>query len=347
MTPELVGLIAVGTVIVEGAPGTAQAFTEAERSAVHLSVIRAEQALSRFSQRFSPNRFLQCSFFNELRSVVINPGAISRPTNTTQNLALRNQEIVSIEKQWRNVALRALGFPSPEGSGDPLLRYQDELLLKDWRVPQKPRNAVVIFVTKFNMGWLAYMPDQGQVSLQFDWLCDTSDDFRGTGAGGVGIQNLDRVITHELGHVFGGLDEYGPCLTITTSGPRPTMNLNCGGPDPCLMRNNAATLCLATVDHFGWVDLDGDGVVDAARPLVDEMTPATGTGGDVVSIRGTGLGEARSVVFVGVGAADFTILADTHLDVIVPQGSSGEVGVFVRTPFGVTMPSAILRFAYS
>jgi hypothetical protein len=345
MSIPLVGFIAVGTVFVEGPSGTAQAFTEAERSAVELSVIRGEQLLCRLSQAFSPNRFLQCSFFNESRSVVINPGPIPAPTNTEGDRPRRDREITAIERHWLDLALRALGFPSSPSLAPGVFRYQSELRQKNWRVTQKPREAAVIIVTKFNTGYSAYVGDSGQVCLQFDWLCDTSGNFRGTGVSGFGIESLDRTVAHELGHVFGGLDEYEPCSANQTSGPRPTNNMNCVRHGPCLMNHNTNTLCPETVEHFGWLDLDGDGVVDAALPVVDAIGPNSGTAGTTITMSGAGLGEARSVVFVGVGAADFTIVSDKELRVIVPLGS-GEVDVFVSTPFGITLPSSVLRFIY-
>jgi hypothetical protein len=345
MGTELVGLMAVGIVIVEGPPGTPEAFTDVERSSAQLAVILAEQQLTRLAVRFSPNNFLQCSFFNDFRFAVINPGFISPPTNTTANPALRDSEISTREGQWRELAMESIGFPA--ASGAQLDQYIDELLLKDWGVPQKPRRGVVIFVTKFPTGWMAYANLGGKrATLQFDWLADTSGDFLNTGTTGYGIQNLDRVVAHEMGHLFGGLDEYGQCQTFETSGPRPTTNANCRGLDPCLMMHNTPVLCPATVEHFGWLDLNGDGAIDAAVPVVNQLTPNTGTGGDTVSLFGEGLGEARSVVFTGVGAAQFTIVADTRLDVVVPDGSGTDVDVFVTTSLGVTSPDPALRFTY-
>ncbi|MEV0032537.1 hypothetical protein [Nocardia sp. NPDC050793] len=345
MSVPLIGLVAVGTIFVEGGPGTTEAFTEAERSAAQLAVFLAEQQLARMSVRFSPNTFLQCSFFNEFRSAVINPGFISPPTNTTTNPLLRQSEIDTREPQWRELAMEAIGFPAAAGAQRE--RYQDELLLKDWRVPQKPRHAIIIFVTKFPTGWMAYAdPAERSTTVQFDWIGSAGVKFLSTGTFGYGLANLDRVLAHEIGHLFGGLDEYGPCRSFDTSGPRPTTNANCGGFEDCLMKHNSPVLCPATAEHLGWVDLDGDGAVDGGIAVVTHMSSHSGRGGDTVSIFGEGLGESRSVVFVGVGAAAFTIVADTRLDVVVPDGSGTDIDLFVTTPFGVTAPAVALRFSY-
>jgi hypothetical protein len=349
MERTLVGLMACSTVIVEGPPGTAEAFTPVEAAAAQAAVIKAQQLLSRLSQQKSPNQFLQCGFLNEWRHAVINPGFISPPTNTTANKALRDSEIETREAQWGPPALAALGYQTVAGGPDPLDRYLDDLVLKDWGVPQKPRRAFVLFITKFPTGWLAYA-DSLRATLQFNWLSDTSGNFLGTGVGGFGLANLDRVIAHEVAHVFGGLDEYAGCNSVEMSGPLGTLNGNCVTFNPfsvnCLMKHNTEDLCPFTVSHLGWVDIDLDGVVDAAPPRIDSMTPATTAAGATISLLGFGLGETRSVVFTGIGAADFTIVADTRLDVTVPAGSGADIDVFVHTALGFSSPSPTLLFTY-
>jgi hypothetical protein len=348
---ELVGLMACATIFVEGLPGTPEALTQAERDAVVLGVIKAEQTLGRLARAKSPNQFLQCSFFNEWRTVAINPGFISPPTNTTANKAQRDSEIQSREPQWSLPAMAALGFPFVMGAPDPIDRFCDALLHKDWLVPQKPRRAFVLFVTKFPTGWIAYASLGGnRITVQLDWISDTSGDFRGTGVGGYGIANLDRVVAHEMGHIFGGLDEYAGCNSVESSGPLGTLNGNCVTFNPfsvdCLMKKNTEDLCPFSVSHVGWVDSDFDGLVDAAPPRVDSMFPSIATPGDTIRLHGSGLGDARSIVFTGIGAADFTIAADNELTVTVPPGSGADIDVFVTTPLGITSPGPALLFTY-
>ncbi len=354
MGSELVGLMAAGVVVVEGRAGTPEAFTEVERQAVTLAVIKAELMLGRLARSSSPNRIQQCSFFNLWQSVVIDPGFIEQPTNTTHDKVLRNSQISTREAQWRPAAMAALGFPAVPGGPDPVDQFCDTLLLRDWGVLHKPRRAFVAFVTKFPTGWLAYANQVGgnYLVLQFDWLVDTSGDFRGTGGSGLGVENLDRTIAHEIGHIFGGLDEYrrSDCNSAQTGGPVNTRNGNCEKDNPasvpCLMKHNSDDLCSFSVGHLGWVDTDGDNVVDAAPPRPTSLSPRSGSSGDVVIINGHGLGETRSVVFTGVGAADFTIVADTRLEVTVPDGDGVDRDVFVTSTLGISRPDPTLQFTY-
>jgi hypothetical protein len=310
--------------------------------------------LGRLARSSSPNRFLQCSFFNLTQSVVINPGFIAPPTNTTGDKALRDSQIFTREGQWGPVAMAALGFPTVAGGPDPVDQFCDTLVLRDWGVSHKPRRAFVVFVTKFPTGWLAYANRVGgnRLTLQFDWLADTSGDFQSTGAGGYGVENLDRVLAHEIGHIFGGLDEYAEsnCGTSQIGGPVNTPNGNCENGNPasvnCLMKHNSEDLCPFSVGHLGWVDVDGDNVVDAAPPRPTSLSATAGSPGDVVTVNGEGLGEARSVVFTGAGAADFTIVADTRLDVTVPDGDGVDRDVFVTSTLGVSRPDPNLQFTY-
>jgi hypothetical protein len=64
-----------------------------------------------------------------------------------------------------------------------------------------------------------------------------------------------------------------------------------------------------------------------------------------MDLLGSGLGEARSVVFTGVGAAEFSIVSDTQLTARVPVGSGSDIDIFITTSPGITRPSPILRFS--
>ena len=352
MDTELVGMMAVAVVIVEGAPGTAEAFTDAERDAARLAVVRAELTWGRLARALSPNRFLQCSFVNTFETIVIDPGPVQRPTDTRNDLSRRDAEIRTIEQQWRPAAMAALGVPGQPGGPDPRSVYCESLLHRDWGVPYKPRRGIIIFLTKFPTGWIAYATSVGAPSatVQVDWAGDTGGNFAGTGVGGLGWDNLDRVVAHELGHLFGALDEAGRCHGTDVGGPLSTPNSNCAVDNPqpvsCLMLNNSESLCPASVAHVGWVDSDGNGVVDAAAPEPVLLSPVTGSPGDVIGISGSGLGETRSVVFTGIGAAQFTIVSDRSLEVTVPAGEGADRDVYVTTCLGVSSPDPALRFSY-
>jgi hypothetical protein len=327
---ELVGLMAVGVVLVEGAPGTPQAFTDAERAAVTAAATKATLLLSRLSRTYSPDGRALCRFLLETTSVTIAPGPVPPPTNTLHDKARRDAEIVDRRSRWMPGVRAALGVGF-------IGEYcENHLQLKDWGVPLKPRRGVVVLVTKFPMGWMAHAGGEGSSTafVHYDW-CVSTGPYLGTGAAGPGLANLDRVIAHEIGHLFGGLDEYLPCVVSETAGPRPTTNANCGGLDRCLMKDNDPVLCPASVEHLGWVDLDGDGIVDATPPSVTGLTPDLGPPGTVVDVDGVHLGDTSTVDLLGIGGADFAVVSDTRLVITIPDGD-GVRDVNVTTPLGVT-----------
>lgn len=335
---ELVGVMAVGIVLVEGPAGSPQAFTAAERAAVTAATTRATLLLARLSATYSPDAAQLCRFLVETASVTIDPGPIPAPTNTTGDRARRDAEIKDRRSRWLPAALAELGVGFISDYCD------SHLQLKDWGVPLKPRRSVVLVVTKFPMGWMAYAGGEGSFAayVQYDW-CVSTGPYLGTGTRGHGLANLDRVIAHEIGHLFGGLDEYLPCVVSETAGPRPTTNANCGGFDSCLMKGNDPVLCPATVEHFGWVDLDGDGIVDAKPPTVTVLDPSSGSVGDVVTVSGVHLGDTLTVDLLGVGSASFAVITDTELVITIPDGD-GVRDVNVTTPLGVTATG--LPFTY-
>ncbi|MGB5105714.1 MAG: hypothetical protein WBP42_03265, partial [Candidatus Zixiibacteriota bacterium] len=84
---------------------------------------------------------------------------------------------------------------------------------------------------------------------------------------------------HELGHIFGGADEYdtgedGQCDNDGDCndeyGYLWVENDNCEACNSsavgCVMRDNASSLCPSTLGHIGWQDNDGDKVPDAIKP---------------------------------------------------------------------------------
>jgi hypothetical protein len=356
---ELVGLIATATIFVEGAAGTPEAFTDSERDIVFTSVINAQQQLGRLAKTYSPNHLLQCSFYNMFQSVVIAPGAIPQPTNTSASPTQRNQEKSTLEGMWRPDAMTAaftangLTPNTAPGAPDLVNQFCNYLRTTTWLLPYMPRRAFIVFVTKFPTGWMAYVDQVGgeRAIIQYDWLISESP-FGSTGASGWGAENLDRVIAHEMGHLFGGLDEYAGCDVNARSGPDDEPNINCVNANPasvdCLMKDNTRNaLCTHTPHHYGWVDTNGDNVVDAAPPNKISLSSPSGAAGDTIQISGRFLGETLTVVFTGVGSANFTIKSDTEIDVVVPQGSGNNVDVYVTTVRGVSSPSNNMMFSYA
>ncbi|MFY7999716.1 MAG: IPT/TIG domain-containing protein, partial [Candidatus Kapaibacteriota bacterium] len=65
-------------------------------------------------------------------------------------------------------------------------------------------------------------------------------------------------------------------------------------------------------------------------PVVTAFTPASGTIGNVVSIRGTHFIGATSVSFGGTAAYNFTVLSDSTITATIGGGASGSVSVTTR-----------------
>ena len=90
---------------------------------------------------------------------------------------------------------------------------------------------------------------------------------------GWGPDNIDRVFTHETGHIFGCPDEYAAsgCSTSTKAGFLREVNGNCQNGatafTDCLMAGNTWAMCQYTPVHLGWRDTDGDGSLDPVDPV--------------------------------------------------------------------------------
>ncbi len=162
--------------------------------------------------------------------------------------------------------------------------------------------------------------------------------------------NVDGVIAHEIGHVFGALDEYGfdqnqqpHCRVSDTAGFFDTPNANCailpgGAANPahvdCLMTLNTHNLCAATPGHWGWIDRDRDGVADPAAVAVVRMRERAATPGRPLLITGRNVYDTRRVTFGGVPAAS-----------TLPPNKPDEIEVVVpeTVPSGITTVSVVTR----
>jgi len=93
------------------------------------------------------------------------------------------------------------------------------------------------------------------------------------GNDGWGIDNMDVVFRHELGHVFHALDEYTSAGNdcAMTSGYLAVKNGNnassgpdaaCESSDPCVMRANSTPACPFSRGQMGIRDSDADGILD-------------------------------------------------------------------------------------
>ena len=201
---------------------------------------------------------------------------------------------------WRWQAMARLGFahhaatdsPRPETLYADRIRRRDHA---DW--------AFVVYVVDslrdkdgmFRNGAIAYTADLfGPYSV----LTYDND--------GYGFDNFDAVLAHEMGHVFGALDEYKPPTQgyPSTGGLRSgylgvrNSNAVSGGTThlPCIMRGSTQTLkafaagalCPSTTGQTGLRDGDADSrpdVVDT-RPGFSTRLEATAASG-AVTLRGT------------------------------------------------------------
>jgi hypothetical protein len=82
-------------------------------------------------------------------------------------------------------------------------------------------------------------------------------------------------------------------------------------------------------------------------PTVTSVTPGTGpiTGGNTVTIAGTGFTGATNVTFGGVAATSFTVVNDTTITSVVPSGSAtGAVSVIVTTTIGSNAANSLYTY---
>lgn len=82
-------------------------------------------------------------------------------------------------------------------------------------------------------------------------------------------------------------------------------------------------------------------------PVVVALNPTSGptTGGEIVTITGTGLAQTTAVRFGAVDAQSIQVDSDTQLTVPTPPGEPGTVDVTVTTPHGTSEPGS-LTFTY-
>ena len=200
---------------------------------------------------------------------------------------------------WRKDVMGALGYPEPSDDWPP-----SEFAYSDWLRQQTGSTwAFTLYVVdSLNKdratGGNALFAD-GSVAYTYDIfgpyvvLTYTND--------GYGADHFSDVLAHEMGHVFGALDEYWPTepgypsTGNLTSGYLGVKNSNAqeGGTTDvaCIMRGGwdsmsafaAGKLCTATRGQDGWRDSDRDGSPDPldTHPLISDQPQVTGGDGSV------------------------------------------------------------------
>ena len=150
-----------------------------------------------------------------------------------------NPGAANLEGLWRDPAMAALGFAANFGGVTDYVNSN--------RTRFRTRWTYCGFFVKYPLNHFAYASIGGP-RLVMDYHND-----------GWGPDNIDRVFTHESGHIFGCPDEYAAsnCNCGGTWGRFGDPNINCencapGGGVACLMKGNSWTMCSATPRHFGW-----------------------------------------------------------------------------------------------
>jgi len=229
----LIGSVAVGLVIVEGPTPDLQ-FTQLERTKVVAEVQEGLTWLGRKEPKAS------VTFAYDIQIV-----RITAPPDPT----LSGYE--ALESRWRDPAMAKLGY-SANFLG--VTNYVNAI-----RRNHGTRWAYVGLFTKYPVQHFAYA-SKPRLVMQY------SND-------GWGPDNIDRVFTHESGHIFGCPDEYraSNCTCDARFGYLREPNGNCEACSPsvvpCLMSGNVYEMCRYTPAHLGWRDSDNDGSLDPVDPV--------------------------------------------------------------------------------
>jgi hypothetical protein len=229
----LIGSVAVGLVIVEGPTPDLQ-FSEAERTKV---VAEVQEGLTWLGRQEAK---AQVSFAYDIRTVRI---------ERAPDPGLTGYE--PLEAHWRDPGMAKLGFAANFGGVTEYVRTIRRNLGTRW--------GYVGFFTKYPTQHFAYA-SKPRLVMQY-------------GNDGWGPDNIDRVFTHESGHIFGCPDEYASsnCSCGTKAGYLRERNGNCQSCAtpfvPCLMAANTWAMCGYTPAHLGWRDSDGDGALDPVDPV--------------------------------------------------------------------------------
>ncbi|MBP1151247.1 MULTISPECIES: hypothetical protein [unclassified Methylocaldum] len=238
----LTGDIAVGILIVDGLAGSTAQITSSEFLDITLALIQGFEILYRNAPSSA-----KLVFVAEQRRIALslNPATVPGPVPDPSTATFADYE--ARESLWRDPALQAIGFQAGLPGID---AYRANLMNRQWPAGA-PRQSIVVLLSKYSAAHFAYAAS-GRLLLQFDRASLI-----------VQPENLDRVIAHEICHLFNAPDEYGSCNPLQTFGPFGAVNGNCLnnpfaaiGHTPCLMAGEADDMCRFTKAHVGWVPLN-------------------------------------------------------------------------------------------
>ncbi len=205
--------------------------------------------------------------FNEPTIVATGYEPISRPQSN--------------EGLWIGQVMTNLGYTDYYWSA--VRRYNNDrriVLGRDWAYSIFVANSLVDGDGQFSGGYFAYAYLYGPFSVM------TYDN------DGWGIDRMEMVTAHEMGHIFAALDEYASssCTDTERSGYLNVANTNCENGDPptedSIMRSSGSQM-VAYPNHLastpvrgmlGWIDSDGDGLYDVLDTTV-QLVASRSSGG--------------------------------------------------------------------
>ncbi len=305
----LLGRVYVVLVFVEG-PGSA-AMDETTRIGAYTECAAGQGVLGNlgaiWGARQSPPVPQPCTLALGGRRVQIGVDPRSLPARSGN----RQLDWPRIDRVWLDAALTALGVPFGGDFDDRMRQVAAGLAVAGWAWLNID-DVVPVFVTNYPTHWLAYADGRGRyatINASEVWSAFPS--------------TRHRVFAHELGHVFGALDEYpdSTCTVAETAGPFDTPNANCSFltrvppvPNPlsgdCLMNHNSGVVCASTEVTWGWLDSDSDGETDlAGYPTVTDVEPRGVQAGQPITLTGRNLWDVTQVDFNGTVTSDINYVA--------------------------------------
>jgi hypothetical protein len=235
------------------------------------------------------------------------------------------------DKIWLEDATAAMGFPT--GSlAERFEAIRRGLFLLTF-MGLGTSDAFPLFVTKYPCYHAAHAPESAAVVMSWPDIAPMYPE------------NLDGVVAHEIGHVFGAPDEYKACTPIDPQGFFGEPNGNCaiGGAAPpatCLMHHNTHDFCTHTPRHWGWEDANGDGSADLLSPATVSLPDRATTPGRQFIVNGRNVWDARAVFFGSEPTTKPPLISNPDsIAVEVPAAADGIVNVSLLTRAGASVSS--------
>jgi hypothetical protein len=322
-------------VLVVDSPSTP--FTDDQRKLALSYTLDAVRLLERLGREWAesqnpPVSTPICRFTLDYTSVTISPLPAPPLTGSMQF------DIAAREVAFLPSLLTQLGLPFPllpdfDALRDALADDTDTLL-DALSSGDFPNDVATLVITTVPLGWQAYAtPKHGLAVLNWNDIYSS-------------WYSIDHIIAHELGHVFGALDEYTnavqpfACAAGDVGGALHATNDNCqvdgSTHEICLMRMNQPVMCPPTLRQVGWEDANQDGILDLSEPpSITGMFVPFAFQPRLVQIEGPGTQFATRVIFNGTDEADDPFIGSAdELVAEIPAHLSGPITVEIRTPTG-------------